>query len=507
MTRNGAVIYSAHPNEPWPGRAAVVTSRVHVHKGEWRGERSLLGRSAPFISAFLSDREEWSPKRLKANEGIAFLGSFVLGMGFVLTHDEAQRMLDADPRNADVIFPYLNGEDLNSDPEQRPSRWVINFWDWPEEKAASYREPYAWIRERVYPERLSKSKELSYRNIMSMWWQHWNVRTGLYHAIGRGHHFERHPEGWASGENRPRRVSAITSVSKTLAFSFVDSDIVFSNATVVFSLGRGRDFALLQSSVHSVFAWQHASRLKSDLRYSPTDAFEPFVFPDQFGDSKNDSLDDMGDRFHQTRIEIMKADRIGLTKLYNLFHKETERDPRIDELRRLHREMDIAIARVYGWDDLDLEHGFHEVPYLPENDRVRFTISETARIEVLRRLSELNRQRYEEEVARGLHGDTGARTPRRAKRVEPTQPSLDFDTQPTAAAHDESPATAVLDFLRTHPGWHAKAEVLAATGITDGQWNAAITALLADGQVERQGERRGARYQVVRSNDNFGERS
>jgi len=149
IVRNGASIYAAYPNEPWPGRAAVVTSRVHVHKGEWRGERSLLGRTAPFISAFLSDREEWSPKRLKANEGIAFQGSIVLGMGFVLTHDEAQRMLDADQRNADVIFPYLNGEDLNSDPEQRPSRWVINFWDWPEERARTYVLPWKWIEERV----------------------------------------------------------------------------------------------------------------------------------------------------------------------------------------------------------------------------------------------------------------------------------------------------------------------------------------------------------------------
>ncbi|WP_211163658.1 Eco57I restriction-modification methylase domain-containing protein [Azoarcus taiwanensis] len=102
MVGAGAVIHAAYPNEPWPGKAAVVTSRVHVHKGEWQGERSLLGRSAPFISAFLSDREEWSPKRLKANEGKAFIGSYVLGMGFVLTSDEAQRMLDADPKNAEV---------------------------------------------------------------------------------------------------------------------------------------------------------------------------------------------------------------------------------------------------------------------------------------------------------------------------------------------------------------------------------------------------------------------
>jgi hypothetical protein len=497
MVRIGAVIYSAHPNEPWPGKAAVVTSRVHVHKGEWRGERSLFGRPAPFISAFLSDREEWSPKRLKANEGIAFQGSIVLGMGFVLTHDEAKRMLDADPRNIDVIFPYINGEDLNTDPEQRPSRWVIDFWDWPEERARSYPLPWKWIEERVKPERVEKSKEAAYRNIMSMWWRHWNARPALYHAIGRGHHFERHPEGWSPSSIRPRRVLAITRVSKTLAFSFVDADLVYSDATVVFSLDRGQDFALLQSNVHAAFAWQHASRLKSDLRYSPTDAFEPFAFPDGFRVVRNAPLDDLGDRLHRARIDVMKADRIGLTKLYNRFHAPTDHDPRMEELRALQREIDLAVVRTYGWDDLDLGHGFHEVPYLPENDRVRFTLSERARIEVLRRLSELNHQRYEEEVARGLHGDTEARAPRRAGRVESIQPSFDFDSRPAVAAYGRSPATAILDFLRTHPGWHAKADVLAATGITDGQWNTAITDLISVDKVERQGERRGTRYRLI----------
>ena len=52
-------------------------------------------------------------------------------MGFVLEPDEAQRLIDKNPRNKDVLFPYLNGEDLNSRPDQSPSRWVINFFDWP----------------------------------------------------------------------------------------------------------------------------------------------------------------------------------------------------------------------------------------------------------------------------------------------------------------------------------------------------------------------------------------
>ena len=93
MVNAGAIIYAAYPNEPWPGKASVVTSRIHIHKGEWHGERILLGQPVAIISAFLSDREERSPDRLKANEGKAFIGSYVLGMGFILSVGEAQRML------------------------------------------------------------------------------------------------------------------------------------------------------------------------------------------------------------------------------------------------------------------------------------------------------------------------------------------------------------------------------------------------------------------------------
>jgi hypothetical protein len=52
-----------------------------------------------------------------------------------------------------------------------------------------------------------------------------------------------------------------------------------------------------------------------------------------------------------------------------------------------------------------------------------------------------------------------------------------------------------------HDGWHAKADILAATGITDGQWNDAISALIGGGRVERRGERRGARYSIFQGGD------
>jgi hypothetical protein len=60
-----------------------------------------------------------------------------------------------------------------------------------------------------------------------------------------------------------------------------------------------------------------------------------------------------------------------------------------------------------------------------------------------------------------------------------------------------TPTKAIFGFLSSHHGWHAKADILSTTGITDGQWNAAITDLISVGKVERQGERRGARYRFL----------
>ena len=401
LLRHGATIYSAYPNEPWPGVAAVVTSRVHVRKGGWDGRRRLAGKHVHHVSAFLSANEDWSPKRLKANRAMGFQGSILLGKGFVLTPEQALPMLEVDERNADVVLPYLNGHDLNTDPEQRPSRWAINFWDWTEERSRTYHHPYEWIKKHVYPERVQKSTQRSYRNILSAWWLHWNARQALYHTIGLGHYFEHHPKGWVPEANPHRTVLAVTRVSKTLAISFVPTRCVFSDATVVFSTGGTDDFAVLQSSLHSAFAWQYSSRLKSDLRYSPTDALEPFPFPVDVQTNKRHWLRYLGSRFHDARSAVMLERRIGLTKLYNLIHDEAESALEITQLRESLRDIDQLVLEAYGWTDLNLDHGFHEVAYLPEGNCTRFTISEVARIEVLRRLSRANRERYDQQQGFG----------------------------------------------------------------------------------------------------------
>ena len=422
----GATIHAAYPNEPWPGKAAVVTSRVHMQKGGWLGKRSLLDRSVPFISAFLSDQAEWSPQKLKANEHRSFQGSIVLGMGFVLSADEAKRMLDADSKNEDVIFPYLNGEDLNTDPRQRPSRWVISFWDWPQDRAREYVLPFKRVLQLVKPERDQLGGNATAEGRKRKWWLYGRDAKALYHAVGRGHHFERHPSEWNPKQKPLTRVLVCSEVTKHLAFEAIPNEYIMSaNLDVFTDINR---FSVCQSSVHEVWARLHSSRLETRLKYSPGNAYETFAFPEV-----GERVRELGEQFRRARRELMTAEQVGLTKLYNRVHAQADTDVRVTTLRDLQCEIDAAVSESYGWTDLNLGHGFHSVPYLPENDRVRFTISETARLEVLRRLSEMNCQRYEEEqasapVARPRASNT------RAKVVPASQGALALAESPAPKA-------------------------------------------------------------------------
>ncbi|MDW8030013.1 MAG: hypothetical protein RMK94_16665, partial [Armatimonadota bacterium] len=95
------------------------------------------------------------------------------------------------------------------------------------------------------------------------------------------------------------------------------------------------------------------------------------------------------------RRQIMLDRQIGLTKTYNLFHDPTCTDDDIVRLRELHAEMDIAILRCYGWDDIDPQHDF----YQNERGQTRFTVSPQARREILHRLYELNEKIASQESA------------------------------------------------------------------------------------------------------------
>jgi hypothetical protein len=309
----------------------------------------------------------------------------VLGKGFVLSPEEAAALIVKDQRNKDVLFPYLNGDDLNNDPEQKPSRWVINFFDWSEEKARTYPDCFEILENRVKPERQRWKLDEDGNEIIGeyalrkplpeKWWVYGEKRPGLYKTI-----------------SQLDQVMAINRHAKYLLISIMPKGIVYSEATVILAIDSYVNYSILSSSIHDVWAWKNSSTMgAATLRYSTSKSFETLPFPENIL-SKNALM--QGVKLRELRLKIMNRFNLGLTDVYNFLHspKLIEDDLKVEilSLRTCHCVIDELVLELYDWGDIKLKHDFYELEHLPESDRVRFTIHPTARKELLKRLLQLN---------------------------------------------------------------------------------------------------------------------
>ena len=379
LVASGAVIDRAWSSRPWPGVANLYVAVVWIHKGKWNGLAELDEKPADGITAFLlpAAKEERKPFRLAQNEGIAFQGSNIRGRGFILTSEQREQMLSANPKNQAVISPYLTGEDLNTRPDQSPGRFVINFYDWEREQAEQYHEPFELVRRTVLPEREKITHAASREKCVKYFWRYDALAKGLYAAI--------------SGLNE---VLLTARVSPSCAIATSKTGCVFYETLIVFVLPIHWGFALLQSSIHWEWVRKYTGTFgATTLRYTASDCFDTFPLP-----PRQSELGQVGQRYLRERTRSFQASGMGLTEGYNRFHDRGEQSADIARLRALHVEMDQAVAAAYGWSDLDLGHGFHAT-----KQGERYTLSESARRTVLDRLLALNHQRHAEELAAGLH--------------------------------------------------------------------------------------------------------
>jgi hypothetical protein len=180
-------------------------------------------------------------------------------------------------------------------------------------------------------------------------------------------------------------------VANINSIAFAPTSQVFSDTVVVFAFDDMGHFALLQSFAHTVQLEQYSSSLRTDVRYTPSSCFSTFPRP------QVSLLESIGQSYYELRQQLMLSRQEGLTKTYNHFHNRQDRSADVEQLRKLHIEMDYAVAAAYGWSDLDLGHGFHET-----KQGLRYTISEAARRDVLGRLLAVNHQRHAEEEAEKL---------------------------------------------------------------------------------------------------------
>ena len=480
---NGGTIYAARKRYKWPGAAAVIVSTVHLFKGIYKGTKSLDLRDVEEITAFLLKHGgNDDPKQLKANTGKSFQGSIVLGMGFTfddkglleedpsLDDDEFQsdndddiieieasiadddtpgvpspiatmeRLLAENPRNAEVIFPYIGGKEVNESPTHAHHRYVINFGERSEEECRrEWPELLGIVERKVKPGRLAQNREIRAR----YWWRFGETCQALYAAIA----------------GCERLLATNAGASPYFAATLLRPDAVYANTLNIFSLGDFYSFSCLESSLHINWASMNCSTMKDDLRYTPTTAFETFPFPIALSDcavsnpvhhATRQSVEYIGERYHQFRADLMVSNNEGLTSTYNRFHDPDETSSGLLELRRLHSEIDLTVLAAYGWSDIPTACGFG-LDYLDTEDDAqlpdtlqelidsgelffwdaadamafeaqlrsceavkgkkklpwRYRWPDAVRDDMLARLLALNAERYAEEVAQGLHGKAG----------------------------------------------------------------------------------------------------
>ncbi len=370
-TARHLTIRRARPSHKWPSRSA------NLQIVDLWGSRAVLapeatcwlaGEDVPSIGADLEPVGAVSgrPLALAENDNISFIGSYVLGLGFTLTHEQAVELIRRERENADVIQPYVIGKDLNQRPDCAASRHIINFHNWPLDRCEQYPELIDVVRQSVKPER-DRNPRVQYRN---RWWIYAERRVALYQAIAGLNH-----------------VLAISRVGNALLPVRVPTGPVFSEASVVFAMDDLASLAFLSSSVHSTWTIRYTSTMRTDIRYAPSDVFLTLPRP-----RSTSELEALGQRLDNERRALMLGRSWGLTTTYNHVHDPIDRDPEIANLRDIHAAIDRAVFDAYRWTELDPEVGHHKTKI-----GTRWTVSPGVRFEILDRLLAENHRRHNAE--------------------------------------------------------------------------------------------------------------
>jgi hypothetical protein len=223
-----------------------------------------------------------------------------------------------------------------------------------------------------------------------------------------------------------------------MAFAFLHPSLVYANTLAIIAYTSYSAFPVLQCRVHEIWCRREASSLEDRLRYTPSDCFETFPFPEGF--ESNPALETAGKAYYEFRAALMVRNNEGLTKTYNRFHDPNETSADIHKLRELHTAMDQAVLDAYGGDlakltvppceflldyedeedEEDEEDGGMTPSARPKKKPWRYRWPDAFRDEVLALLLELNKQRAEQERLAAP-----AEKPKKAGRKKAKPPAAD----------------------------------------------------------------------------------
>lgn len=361
--RSVGSIFNAWSDEEWINEGAAVRVSITCFDMVRSGPALLDGRGVPEVNADLtaggsagSDLTRTRP--LEANQRLAFQGSVKVGNfdvpGYVAREWLHQPNVTG-RQNSDVLRPLRNARDLTTRPRDA---WLVDFNKRTHGEAAGYELPFGHVEREVKPFR----NENPDRSRRENWWLHGRTGDDLRAAV----------EGL-------RRVVVTPRVAKHRMFVWSHPRIYNDDATVIIAREDDTTFGILHSRFHEVWSLRQGTSLEDRPRYTPTTTFETFPFPEGLTPNLNPSeytnpyaneiasiaarLNDLRENWlnppewtervpevvpgYPDRIVAKPGceDKLKKRTLTNLYNE------RPAWLANVHRELDAAVAKAYGWSD------------------------------------------------------------------------------------------------------------------------------------------------------------
>jgi len=330
---------------------------------------------------------------LKANEILCCKGVTLVGSGFIVTSQEAEKLgLGRIEGLEKHIRHYRNGRDIAGNSRNAK---VIDLFGLPiDEVQSRFPEVYQWIYERVKPERAQNKRE-SYK---INWWIFGEPRKDFRPVL----------------IGLSRYVSTIET-SKHRFFVFLDKSILPDQMLVNIALDDAFYLGVLSSRIHVSWALAAGGTLEDRPRYNKTRCFDTFPFPD-CDEQQKATIRELGERLdaHRKRQQALHP-TLTITDMYNVLERLRAAQPLTDKerviheqglisvLKQLHDDLDTAVFAAYGWS------------------------ASLTDAEILERLVALNRERADEE----RRGTIRWLRPDYQNRQAPTQTNLGIETEPS----------------------------------------------------------------------------
>ena len=483
-------IYSACKGMKWPGAASAVVAIVCFRKGPWIGPRNCEGHPCEKIGPRLEPEitDGWEPKALPCSMA-AFAGvDNSKGMALVITPEHSWFERLREEENS-LLRPYITGDDITSSALTKLHRWSLDIGERSlDEIAAGWPTAHEFLLEVVKPTRTVEALK-PYKGLHERWWQFWNHRAEQLEGLRRKENFIAFPKA-----------------AKYPVCVLAPSNWIYTNQVVLIDPERSDLHAICLSSAFRQWAGRFSvNSLGADnktLRLSITKAVATFPLPES--DVPSSSIEGAF-RFQEVLTEWSSANEAGMTDAMNAVNSPESIDEDIKLMRDLLEQVDAGVGQAYGWTDLDLSHKFRVGEDNEGGEVIRYGLDAKVERECLHRLIRLNRSQW------------GASEPAAAAQVlfaahsgvDPTNGQTylalglpaPVPTATPSTALTADPAVLVATFLRSSGGFCGKKEVISATQLSDGQWNAAIKQLVADRAVVKQGEKSTARYKAVTASD------